>query len=193
MQVVKAPDLKLRVKTKPVKKINAALKNTLSEMIKLTKTFKDPEGVGLAATQVGLDQSFFVARLHDSKRIPPSNPTQRTDRWKNYGQEFVAVINPKILSYSKPTKTYFEGCLSIPNIWGEVKRHTSIKVNYQDITSHQVSKTLKGIPAWIFQHEVDHLNGILFSERVLEQKGKFFKFTGKDKTGQDCFEEITLP
>lgn len=192
MQIIKAPDPKLRVKTKPVKKINAALLNTLSEMIKLTRTFKDPEGVGLAATQIELTESFFVARLHDSKQTPPSHPSQRANRWKNYGKEFVAVINPKILSYSKRTKTYFEGCLSIPTIWGEVSRHTSIKVSYQDVAGQTISKTLTGIPAWIFQHELDHLDGILFTERVLEQKGKFYKFTGKDKTGTDMFEEVTI-
>lgn len=193
MQVIKAPDNRLRVKTKAVKKINHSLLKTLSEMVKLTRTFQDPEGVGLASTQVGLEESFFVARLHDSKKIPPSNPSQRSERWKNYGKEFVAVINPKILLFYKRTKTYFEGCLSIPNIWGEVKRHTSIKVSYQDTNGHHITKTLTGIPAWIFQHEVDHLNGILFSERVLEQKGKFYKFTGKDKTGTDTYEEISLP
>ena len=192
MQVVKAPDARLRIKTKPVKKINPGLIQTLKDMVKLTKTFKDPEGVGLAATQIGLAESFFVARLHDSKQIPPSQSSQRVQRWKNYGQDFAPIINPQILSYSKKSKTYFEGCLSIPDIWGEVKRHTSIKVSYQDESNQSITKTLKGIPAWIFQHEVDHLNGILFTERVLEQKGKFFKYTGKDKTGADVFEEITI-
>lgn len=192
IKVVKAPDPKLRIQTKPVKKITPALVNTLTEMIKLTKTFTDPEGVGLAATQIGLDERFFVARLHDSKKIPPSNPSQRKNRWKNYGKEFASIINPQILSYFEKTKTYFEGCLSIPNIWGQVKRHTSIKVSYQDTHGNRITTTLKGIPAWIFQHEVDHLDGILFTERVLEQKGKFYKFTGKDQTGTDTFEEITI-
>lgn len=214
MQVVKAPDSRLRIKTKPIKKINQALKNTLKEMIKLTKTFKDPEGVGLAATQIGLQESFFVARLaedeskrarlHDSAKIPPAKPDQRQDRWRSYDKEFVAIINPKILSYSKRTKPYFEGCLSVPTIWGQVRRHTSIKVSYEDIKGHQIKRTLKGIPAWIFQHEVDHLQGILFTERVLQQKGKFYKqsfsarlqladkYTGKDKTGTDLFEEVTI-
>ncbi len=192
MQVVKAPDARLRIKTKPVKKINPGLIQTLKDMVKLTKTFKDPEGVGLAATQIGLAESFFVARLHDSKKIPLSKPSQRGKRWEDYGREFMAIINPRILSCSKATKTYFEGCLSVPDIWGKVKRHTSIKVSYQDESSRSIAATLKGIPAWIFQHEVDHLKGILFSERVLEQKGKFYKWTGRDKTGQDIFEEITL-
>ena len=192
MEVIKAPNPALRVKTKPVKKISARLLQTLKDMIKLTKTFKEPEGVGLAATQIGLTERFFVARLHESKKIPPSEPTQRQSRWAGYDKEFVAVINPRILSYSKRTKAYFEGCLSVPTIWGQVKRHTSIKVSFQDISGHLIQKTLKGIPAWIFQHEVDHLDGLLFTQRVLQQKGQFYKFKGKDKTGTDIFEEVVL-
>ncbi len=171
MEVVKAPDPKLRIQTKPVKKINQALIQTLKDMVKLTKTFNDPEGVGLAATQVGLKESFFVA--------------------KN-SEDFISVINPKILSKGKRTKKYFEGCLSVPSIWGEVNRAINIKVSYQNRDGKQISETLTGVLAWIFQHEIDHLNGILFSDRVLEQKGKFYKFTGKDKTGTDTFQEIAL-
>ena len=140
LQVIHAPDPRLKIQTKFVKKINGGLLATLKDMIKLTKTFKDPEGVGLAATQVGLDERFFVARLHDSKQIPPSNPTQRRERWKNYKKDFVAIINPKILSYSKRIKPYFEGCLSIPTIWGQVKRHTSVKVSYQDEKGNNIKK-----------------------------------------------------
>ncbi len=175
MQVVQAPDKRLRVQTKPVKKITPGLLNTLKEMVKLTKTFKEPEGVGLASTQVGLEESFFVAKNEN----PPAGG-------------FIKVINPKLLSASKKTKNYFEGCLSVKDMWGEVKRHTSIKVSYQDETGKVITKTLTGVLAWIFQHEIDHLNGLLFSDQVLQQKGKFYKYTGKDKTGQDCFEEVPL-
>src|SRR3989338_11271333 len=118
LSVIKAPDAKLRVKTKPVKKINQTLKDTLKEMVKLTKTFKDPEGVGLAANQVGLEESFFVV-----KNGPPTGET---------GEKFIKVINPKLISTSKRTKKYFEGCLSLPNMWGEVISHTNIRVSYQD-------------------------------------------------------------
>lgn len=175
MEVVKAPDQKLRVQTKPVKKISPGLLSTLKEMVKLTKTFKDPEGVGLAATQVGLKDRFFVAK------------SGKED------DQFIMVINPKITSLSKKTKTYFEGCLSAPNVWGQVKRHIRIKVSYLDEKGKSITKSLAGIPAWIFQHEIDHLDGILFQDRVLQQKGKFYRFTGKDKTGKDIFEEIALP
>ena len=171
MEVVKAPDPRLRIQTKPVKKITSALLQTLKEMIKLTQIFREPEGVGLASTQVGLEERFFVA--------------------KN-GQEFISIINPQILKTGKRTKKYFEGCLSTPNIWGEVKRYTSIKVSYQDTDGKTVTQPLIGVLAWIFQHEIDHLNGVLFQDRVLQQKGKFYKFMGKDKTGTDIFEEVTL-
>ena len=171
MQVVKAPDIRLKVKCKSVKKVNNTLLKTLAEMVKLTKTFKDPEGVGLAATQVGLSESFFVAKNKE---------------------EFIKVINPKLISSSKKTKNYFEGCLSVPGMWGEVNRHLGIKVSFMDETGKQITKSLTGVMAWIFQHEIDHLNGMIFSERVLQQKGKFYKFTGKDKTDTDIFEEVTL-
>lgn len=171
MQLVIAPDRRLKFKTKPVKKINNALLATLSEMVKLTKTYKDPEGVGLASNQVGLEERLFVAKI---------------------GEKFIKVINPTLLSTSKKTKIYFEGCLSVPGMWGEVKRHTSIKVSFKDEKGQQITKSLTGILAWIFQHEIDHLNGILFSERVLQQKSRFYKYTGKDKTGTDTYEEVIL-
>lgn len=171
MQVVIAPDPRLKVQTKKVKKINPVLQKTLKDMIKLTLTFSDPEGVGLASTQVGLGESFFVA--------------------KN-GTKFLSVVNPKILSTGKKTKKYFEGCLSIPGTWGEVERYLSIRVSYQDETGKTITKPIKGILAWIFQHEIDHLNGKLFPERVLEQKGRFYKFTGKDQAGTDTFEEVII-
>lgn len=171
MKIVIAPNPGLRIQTKQVKKINPGLLATLKEMVKLTQTFKDPEGVGLASTQVGLDGAFFVAK------------SEKT---------FTCVINPKIISASKKTKKYFEGCLSIPNMWGEVNRSLTVKVSYTDREGSNIVKTLTGLQAHIFQHEIDHLNGILFPQQVLAQKGKFYKFTGKDKTGADMFEEMTL-
>ena len=177
MQVIKAPNQALRIQTKPVKKITPGLLQTTKEMIKLTKTFKDPEGVGLASTQVGLNEQFFVALVSKPKEKP----------------KYSVFFNPKILSFSKKTKFHFEGCLSTPNYWGEVERSVSVKISYQDEASQTIIKTATGLLAHIFQHEVDHLNGILFQDRVMEQKGKFYKWTGKDtQTGEDVFKEITI-
>lgn len=173
MDVVKAPAPVLRVKTKPVKKITPELLKVVKEMIKLTKSFKDPEGVGLAANQIGRTERFFIAKH------PKTG-------------EFFAVFNPQILSRSEKTKVYFEGCLSIPDYYGETARSLSVKVEYMDEKGKKIKTTLRGILAWIFQHEVGHLDGELFMDHVLQQQGKVYKAVGKDKTGNEIFEEVKI-
>lgn len=172
MDVVIAPDNRLRVKTRPVKKISPALLQTIKEMVKLTKNFVDPEGVGLAATQVGNNEQYFIAKLEDGK--------------------FKAFFNPKILKYSKKTKFFMEGCLSIPNYWGEITRPVWVDVSYIDTNGLQVQERLTGFLAWVFQHEVDHLQGRLFMDLLMEQRGKLFKVVGKDRAGADIFEQVPL-
>lgn len=170
VQIVRAPDSRLRTKTKRVNKITPELVKITEEMIRLTKTFKDPEGVGLASTQIGRDEKLFVA--------------------KN-GKTFSVFINPKIISSSKKTKTFFEGCLSIPNYYGEIERPIGVTVSYADEKGITQTKKLTGLLAWVFQHEVDHLDGVLFVDRVLNQKGRMFKVVGKDRSGGEVFEEVT--
>lgn len=170
MQVVHAPDTRLRFKTKPVKKITPQLLQTIKEMIKLTKTFIDPEGVGLASTQIGENEQYFV--LKEKKG------------------SFITVFNPQILKYSDKKKIYFEGCLSIPNYYGEVSRSLSVTVCYQNEQGKKVEDSLKGLEAWIFQHEYDHLQGKLFIDYVMESKGKLYKVVGRDRAGAEIFEEV---
>lgn len=171
MEVLRAPHPILRTKTKPVKKITPELLKLTAEMIKLAGSFKDPEGVGLASTQIGRSENFFVAKLN---------------------KQFIRVFNAKIISSAKKQKVFFEGCLSIPNYYGEIKRPISITVSYQDEQGKEITKKLIGINSWIFQHEIDHINGRLFMDLVLEQKGRIFKVVGKDKAGGEIFEEVKL-
>lgn len=173
MLVVKAPDSKLRMKTKPVKKVTPEFVKIAREMIKITKSFKDPEGVGLASTQIGRAERFFVAKIGEKGK-------------------FVACFNPQILKTSPKTKVFFEGCLSIPDIYGETTRPIAVSVEYQDEMGQKVAKRLQGVSAWIFQHEVDHLNGTLFMDHVVSQKGRVFKVAGRDQTGSEIFEEVRL-
>ena len=140
-------------------------------MIKFTQSFTDPEGVGLSTNQIGRDERFFIAKI---------------------AKKFIICFNPEIRSFAKKERVYFEGCLSIPNYFGEVKRPIFIRVLYLDETGQRISKKLSGPSSWIFQHEMDHLNGILFMDHVLEQKGRVFKCVGKDRAGGDVFEEIKL-
>ncbi len=171
MNIIKAPDQRLRVKTKSVKKITPELLKVTAQMIKLTKTFVDPEGVGLASTQIGEIEQFFVFKSLD---------------------DFKAIFNPKIISYGKKLKKFFEGCLSIPDYYGEIKRPTIVEVSYLDKNGKVVRQKLKGVEAWIFQHEIDHLSGKLFMDLVLEQKSRLFKVVGKDRAGAEIFEEVKL-
>src|SRR3989344_1539072 len=121
MKVIHAPNPKLRIQTKPVKKITPGLLQTTQDMIKLTKTFKDPEGVGLASTQVGLDGQFFVALVPTPGVKSPKTPGVESVEKNSRDKKFITVFNPKIVWKSKRVKKYFEGCLSIPNYWGEVE------------------------------------------------------------------------
>ena len=94
IKVIKAPDSKLRIKTKPVKKVTPELIKIAREMIKMTKTFKDPEGVGLASTQIGRSERLFVAKIGKNG-------------------EFVTCFNPKIIKTSPKEKVFFEGLVNI--------------------------------------------------------------------------------
>lgn len=171
MRLVQAPNQLLRVKTKPVKKITPAHRQIIQRMIKLTRTFVDPEGVGLASTQIGKDEQYFVAKLKSGK--------------------FKAFFNPRILSYSKKKRLVVEGCLSIPNYWGKIQRPAAVTVSYLDEKGQAVKERLTGQNAHIFQHEYDHLQGKLFMDIVLEQKAQLFKVT-KDKYGTEVFQEVSL-
>jgi peptide deformylase len=172
MEVVIAPNNKLRTQTKLVKKVTPELKRIINEMIELTKTYTDPQGVGLASTQVGRDEQLFVALQKD--------------------KSFKVFINPKIVSYSKRKKLMLEGCLSIPNFWGKIERPIAVTVTYMDINGKQIRERLTGLAAHIFQHEVDHLSGKLFMDIVMEQRAKLYKVVGKDKYGEDIWEAVPL-
>jgi len=172
MEVVIAPNNKLRVQTKPVKAVTPALKKLVEEMIKLTESYTDPQGVGLASTQIGRDEQLFVALQKD--------------------KNFKAYLNPKIISYSKKKKLMLEGCLSIPNYWGKIERPIAVTVSYLDIDGNQIKERLTGLAAHIFQHEVDHLKGKLFMDIVMEQRAQLYKIVGKDKYGEDIWEAVPL-
>lgn len=171
MKVITAPNPILRTKTKPVKKITPELVKVAKEMIKITTGFKDPEGAGLSANQIGRSESFFIAKV---------------------GKNFAICINPKVLTSSKKEKVFFEGCFSVPDYYSDIKRPATVKVSYQNENGETVTKTLTGFSSLVFQHELDHLNGILFIDRALQQKSKIYKYKGKDKAERDVYEEIVL-
>lgn len=178
LEIVKAPLPILSQKAKPVEKIDKPILNLIEEMKVALENSLDPVGVGLAASQVGKNLQIFIAK-------PTSAP------------KFYIFINPKILKTSKKrvvkkTKVKkLEGCLSLPNIWGEVARFDEIVLRFLDEKGNNHEKKISGFMATIVQHEIDHLNGILFTKRVLEQNGILYK-SEKDEKGEDVFEEIKI-
>jgi len=182
LKIITAPDQILSQKTKKVKKIDKSVLDFIEEMKKTLLSAKDPEGVGLAAPQVGKSISIFITKPR------PKSPIK-------------VFINPQIKLEEKTTKTEeksqktfmkrLEGCLSLPNIWGHVKRNSSLLLSYQDEKGKSYSQKFTGFMAIIIQHEIDHLNGILFTKRVLEQNGTLYK-SHKNEKGEDVFEEIEI-
>lgn len=114
------------------------------EMISIMETFN---GIGLAANQVGILKRVFVIKLKDKDAA-------------------FGMFNPKLVSVSKEQQSNQEGCLSFPNLWLDVKRPASIDVEYLDSAGNECKITLKGIDARCFLHELDHLDGKVFTEKV---------------------------
>lgn len=136
-----------------------------------------PKGVGLAAPQIGEPYQVFITRPSATSRIEVFiNP------------KILKVVNAKPQSDNKDDK--LEGCLSIPKIWGKVNRSKNVVLSYQDLKGAIHKREFKGFPATIVQHETDHLQGILFTRRVLEEKGKLYEAVEKD--GKETLEEISL-
>lgn len=144
----------LREKTKKIEQIDDSLIKTINDMF---ETMYNADGIGLAANQVGLNISLFL--MDDGAR----------DEETSQGNPIV-VINPEIISFSEEKSLYQEGCLSIPKVYEDVERPIAIDVKYFDENMKEHIKTLDKMQARIFQHEFDHLNGVLFFDRITPLK-----------------------
>lgn len=174
LKIVTVPDPILSHPTKPVVNFDKKLKLIIKEMIETLKAQYDPPGVGLAANQVGINQSIFI--IKPTKKSKPK-----------------VFINPKIIKSTNQEKTSkktkkvkLEGCLSIPRIWGPVKRASSVFLKYQDEEGKEHLEWFDGFEATIIQHEVDHLQGIVFTQRALEQGQKLYQ------EKEDYLEEVKI-
>ncbi len=173
--IVTIPDPVLNAVAIPVINFDKKLLRILEDMKNTLIHTTNPKGVGLAAPQVGLSLQIFITRPREKDAIR-------------------VFINPVIESMTEgdaESKSKLEGCLSIPKIWGHVRRAPQLTLTFQDETGTKHTEDFKGFFATIIQHETDHLNGRLFTSRVLEQKGKFYQ-TVYDKDGKEELEEIEL-
>lgn len=142
--LIEGKDPELREVSEAVENITDELKASVEKM---KYTMKKSKGVGLAAPQVGVLQRFIIVSL-------------------NGESESFAMVNPRILSYSNETCLDEEGCLSLPGYFDKVYRNKRIKVEYVDINNNKQVLKLEDFDARVVQHEIDHLDGILFIDRV---------------------------
>lgn len=188
LKIVQAPNPVLSQPAKPILKIDKAIHHLIKNMQDVLVDAKDPEGVGLAAPQVGKSlQMFLVKQTPRSPTLVFINPViekfiENTSERKN---------PPAGEEEPEDKSVQLEGCLSLYSIWGVVKRHPAIHLSYQDATGQKHKRKFTGFLATIIQHECDHLQGILFPKRVLEQKQQLYK-SKKNEKGETIFDEIEL-
>ncbi len=149
------PDPVLKKKAESVEKIGSEIEKLIEDM---GETMFAAEGVGLAAPQVGISRRVIVIRLLEEKA----------------SGKFMALINPMLIS-AEGEAVDEEGCLSVKSYRAQVKRFQTIKVGYQDIKGNPCELTAEDMAARILQHEVDHLDGILFFERLSRIKRDIVK------------------
>lgn len=166
--ILTIPDKRLRQKSQPVTAFDSSLQNLITDLTDTLIAQIDPQGLGLSSPQLGIFKRVFVAKTKN--RIK-------------------AFVNPKILKFSKKEIAFIEGCFSVPDLYGHVARPAEIDLESQDRQGKKATTHYKGLPARIIQHEIDHLDGTLFTDHVHEQNGKLFRIE-KDKKGREQFVEV---
>jgi peptide deformylase len=149
--IITLPDKRLRLVSKPVGKIDEDVRRLVDDMF---ETMYAAPGIGLAAIQVGVSKRVVTMDL--AKKDEPKNP--------------LVLINPQILWTSEERATYEEGCLSIPEYYEEVERPAQVKVAFLDRDGAACEVEADGLLATCLQHEIDHINGVLFIDHLSKLK-----------------------
>ncbi len=155
---LETPPLKIhtlgnRVLRKPARRISKVDESIRQVIKNMLRSMYSAKGIGLAAPQVGIDKQILVI---DLDLEDPTNPP-------------LVLINPKLVTSSATLETYEEGCLSIPEVYMDVIRPSSIKVSFRDEMGRPKKLNADGLMGRCIQHEIDHLNGVLFVDRVSNQ------------------------
>ena len=149
--ILTLPDPKLRQHAAPIEAVNASVRALVDDMF---ETMYDAPGIGLAAVQIGVMQRLVV--IDTAKEDAPRTP--------------LVLVNPEIVWSSEEMSSYEEGCLSIPDYYEEVKRPERVRVTFLDRDGEAQTLEAEGILATVIQHEVDHLNGVLFVDHISKLK-----------------------
>lgn len=149
LEILTVPDPVLRKKAKEVTKIDAQAKKIIEEMLETLQN--NPRGgIGLAAPQVG--HSLRIILVKDGR---------------DEGSATFVLVNPEIIKTSKEKESAYEGCLSIPNLYAQVERHLRLVVRAQNKNGKKVSIKASNLLARVLEHEIDHLDGILITDKMI--------------------------
>ncbi len=172
----------LRTKVQPLS--SSEIRSTRIQKLidDMFETMSEYSGIGLAGPQIHESVRLFVAGVRDADVTTPM--TDDAD------MPFIAVINPEIVPLGETVETGWEGCLSIPDIRGKVPRPSRIRLRAQDRQGRRFELEAEGLPARVIQHETDHLDGILFFDRMttfetLTYMDEFQRFWAKDGSDED--------
>ena len=148
------PILRNKTKDIPINEIKS--ENTKKIIEKMIKTMRMHNGAGLAANQIYEPISICIVEVLDNPRYKHLNTIP-----------LKVLINPKVI-IKKDTATFnsYEGCLSVPNLRGKVKRYNTINVTYYTMDAKKITEDIKGLESIVYQHEIDHLHGYLFTDKV---------------------------
>ena len=158
LNIVEYPDKKLREKSKEVKSFDSKLHELLDSMYPI---MMNTNGIGLAAIQVAFPLRALILNIPDEDGEQPD-------------ENLIEMINPILSNYSGEI-VYQEGCLSVPKFYEDVKRYSNITVNYQDRDANTITLEAEGLFAIAIQHEMDHLDGLLFIDKLSYSRRKKFE------------------
>ncbi len=174
LDIISIGDPVLRMKAKKIQVFDRDLRNLAENML---ETLRNSGGVGLAAPQIGDSIRMIVVEYADTEKDENAKPQTFT------------LVNPEITGHSAETETGVEGCLSVPGLVGEVERWQSVKIKAQNLAGKPVKVSAEGWLARIFQHEIDHLDGICYVDRTDNVWKPEDKPEGEDDEGAESGEE----
>lgn len=150
-EIISLPDKRLRLVSKPVEQVTREIRSLADDML---ESMYDAPGIGLAAIQLAVPLRLVTMDL--SKKEGETNPR--------------VFINPEVLTSSEDFSVYEEGCLSIPEYYEEVERPAKVRIRYMDLDGKVHEEDAEGLFATCIQHEIDHLNGVLFIDYLSKLK-----------------------
>ena len=149
LPILSYPDPRLRTIAAPIKEVDDSIKTLIADMI---ETMYDAEGIGLAASQVDRHVQLIVMDLSENKDTP------------------LVFINPKVTPLVEEKQPYEEGCLSVPEVYDKVERPNKVRIEALDEDGQSIDKEAEGLLAVCIQHEMDHLNGVIFVDYLSRLK-----------------------